>query len=67
MVKRVFWQKLAKAKFGKEHTSDLTRGELQDIYNEIIRFLSDPKFDGIYLPFPSADIDYNLIKNLNDF
>jgi len=67
MVKKVFWHTLAKAKFGKESTTELTRGELQDIYDEIMRFLSDEKFDGIYLPFPSAEIDYQLIKKLNDF
>ena len=64
MVKRVFWQSLAKAKFQTEHTSELTTTQLQDIYEEINRILSAPKFDGIHMPFPSKDIEYeNYIEN----
>jgi hypothetical protein len=71
MVKRVFWQSFAKVKFGTEHTSELTTSQLQDIYEEINRVLSAPKFDGIHMPFPSSDnipqYDPEFTKAYNEF
>lgn len=61
-VKRI-WQAIGKEKFNKEHTSDFTTKEIQEVYEEMNRLLS--KF-GIHIPFPSQEIR-NLIENYNEY
>jgi len=46
------WKAIGKAKFGKEHTSDFTTRELQDVYLEVNRLVSEY---GIHMGFPSIE------------
>lgn len=45
-------QAIAKAKFGKAHTSELTTTEIQDVYIEFNKIISEL---GISMGWPSAD------------
>lgn len=53
------WRSIARAKYGKDSTKDLTKDELQSIYEEINRHLA--QFH-IHIAFPSSDFN-NLVEN----
>lgn len=55
MIKDI-WRKIAKKQYGKDGTSELTTKELQDIFEEFNRHLSQ---FGLHLPFPSFSTDYD--------
>jgi hypothetical protein len=52
MVKRDLWCQLQKAMTGKEHTSDLTRQEVDKVYEQLMQILGEKH--GFYLDFPSS-------------
>ena len=49
---KVVFVKIAKAMYGKIHTSDLTTKELTEVSEVLNRLLGD---EGIHIPFPSLD------------
>lgn len=49
------WRAFAKAKYGKESTTELTRREINDVYEEVNRHVAQ---FGIYLAFPSNEPEY---------
>ena len=59
-VKALF-KKIAKAQFGKYHTSELTTKELQAVYETLNRALAE---SGIHVPFPSLqEVVFSQMKN----
>ena len=52
-VKKHLWGGLMKALTGKEHTSDLERNEVSEIYDVLSRNLAEKH--GILVPFPSKE------------
>ena len=59
-VKTLF-KKIAKAQFGKCHTSELTTKELQAVYETLNRALVE---SGVHVPFPSMEeVVFSQMKN----
>ena len=50
------WRSIAHKKFGLTSTADLTTKQLQDVYEEFNRHLSQ---FGLHVPFPSFNADYD--------
>lgn len=46
------WRAFAKAKYGKESTTELTRREINEVYEEVNRHIAQ---FGIYMSFPSNE------------
>lgn len=55
MIKGI-WRAIARSKFGKDSTADLTTKELQEVFEEFNRQVSK---HGLHLPFPSAVADFD--------
>jgi len=49
---KMMWRAFAKAKYGKESTTELTSKQINEVYDECNRHLA--KFE-IHLPFPSQE------------
>ncbi len=47
---KVLWKSFAKAKYGKKSTTELTKKEINDIYDEVNRHISQ---FGVYVEFPA--------------
>lgn len=62
-VKSIF-KAISKAKYGKEHTSDLTTYELQEVYLEVTRLLSE---FGIYMQWPSIENTDEAMNSYSQF
>jgi len=52
---KALWRAFAKAKYGKDSTTQLTTKEITDIYDEVNRHFS--KFGIEHLPFPSQELE----------
>ena len=55
------WRAIAKAKYGKESTTELTTREIQDVYEEFNRMLAN---FGIHLSWPSIESSPNYLMTL---
>ncbi len=51
-VKRDLFCQLSKAMFNKEHTSELTKKEVNQVYEQLMQILGEKH--GFYLEFPSS-------------
>ena len=58
---KMMWRAFAKAKYGKESTTQLTSKQINEVYDECNRHLA--KFE-IHLPFPSQEQTDEYIKSL---
>jgi len=56
MIKRDLWGQLQDVMFSKEHTSDLTKQEVDKIYEQLMQLLGEKW--GVYIPFPSKEEEY---------
>jgi len=52
-VKLNLWQDLQKAMFGKKHTSELSTGEVNEVYEVLDRWTA--QHFGIHVPFPNRE------------
>ena len=52
LVKRLLWHPIQKKMFNKNSTADLTRGEIDEVYEVFNRYLAQ---HGIHEPFPSLE------------
>ena len=53
LVKELMWIPVQKALYGTEHTSELEKLQVSDVYDHLNRLLGD-RF-GIHVPWPSED------------
>lgn len=53
MVKRDLWCQLQKVILNKEHTSELTKKEVNQVYEQLMQILGEKH--GFYLDFPSNE------------
>lgn len=53
MIKRDLWCQLQDVMVSKKHTSELTRQEVDKIYEQLMQMLGEKW--GIYVPFPSNE------------
>lgn len=60
---KMMWRAFAKAKYGKESTTQLTSKQINEVYDECNRHLA--KFE-IHLPFPSQEQTEEYIKSLTN-
>jgi len=58
---KMMWRAFAKAKYGKESTTELTSKQINEVYDECNRHLAQ---FGIHLPFPSQEQTDEYIKSL---
>jgi hypothetical protein len=56
LVKEIMWKGLQKAILNKEHTADLTKKEVDQVYDVLNRWLGEKHH--IHVPFPSEDEVY---------
>lgn len=56
IVKEVMWKQVQKAMLGKDHTADLTKKELQEIYDLFNLWLGEKHH--IHVPWPSEEEVY---------
>lgn len=61
LIKELIWKQIQKAMYDKSHTSELSSGELQMVYETLNRHLGE-RF-GIYVPFPSIEAMLEEEKN----
>ena len=59
-IVKALWHDFQKAKFGKKSTKDLTTKEVQEVYEEVNRFMSG---FGLHIPFPSIEELLNQQRN----
>ena len=57
---KMMWRAFAKAKYGKESTTQLTSKEINEVYDEVNRHISQ---FGIYMSFPSQENTDNFLKS----
>lgn len=57
------WKGFAKAKYGKESTTELTTGEVNAIYDEVNRHIAP---FGIHMAFPSQEQTDSYLESLKD-
>lgn len=58
---KTIWRAIAKAKYGKESTTELTSKEIQEVYEEFNRLLAQ---FGIHLAWPSIESSPNYLQSL---
>lgn len=54
MIKRDLWGQLQDVMTGKEHTSDLTKAEVDKVYEQLMQILGEKHH--IFVPFPSNEL-----------
>jgi len=59
-IHNYLWVPIQQEKFGKKSTKDLTTKEVQEVYEEVNRFMSG---FGLHIPFPSIEELLNQQRN----
>lgn len=57
------WRSFARVKYGKKSTTEFTTQEINAVFEEVNRHISQ---FGIHLPFPSQENTDNYLLNLNN-
>lgn len=57
---KMIWRAFAKAKYGKESTTELTTKQINEVYDECNRHLANL---GIHIPFPSEELTEEYLKS----
>ena len=62
-VKELIWRPIQDAQLRKRSTTELTRGEIDAVYETVNRFLSGM---GLHVPFPTAEEDKIFVPGISD-
>lgn len=57
------WRAIAKAKYGKESTTELTTKEIDEVYNEMNRMIAAK---GIHIAWPAQESSPNYLNSLEE-